>query len=58
MQNNKNQYMKDVVTDGSLSCTWTKTSVELWLSSWKGEEIVLDVSLREGSKCPVNFATL
>ena len=46
--------MKDVVIDGSLSRTWTdKTSMELWLSSWKGEEIVL-----EGSKCPVNIVTL
>jgi len=32
--------------------------MELWLSSWKGEKIVLDVSLLEGSKCPVNIATL
>jgi hypothetical protein len=32
--------------------------MELRLSSWKGEEIVLDVSLLEGSKCPANTATL
>jgi hypothetical protein len=32
--------------------------MELWLSSWKGEAIVLDVSVLEGSKCPVNIVTL
>jgi hypothetical protein len=32
--------------------------MELWLSSWKGGEIVHDVSVLEGSKCPVNTVTL
>ena len=32
--------------------------MKLWLSSWKEEEIDLDVSVLEGSKCPVNIVTL
>lgn len=51
--------MTDVVIDGSLSCTETdKRSMELWLSSWKCEEIILDVSVLERSKRPVNTVTL